>query len=169
MLPPSSALVWGRWDQVTQRSGDSLTTSRTEAASGGRERVAENDYYVLYRTPQTGAFPDAAAGNVSFGLASSQAHLLTNSATLPAQVQGGSLTLNFSSRLFNTALILNSAPTGAVQMQAGGAILPDGTFNSLGFYTRVKGAFTYDLHEAAYLFEHSTSQGMFTGITNWLR
>ncbi len=163
--PPPDPLVWGHWGHVVQRSGDTLSVSRDQAASHGRERVAENDYYALYRLPQIANPPSV--GSVSFGLSSSQAHLVGRDFVLPAQVQGGYLTLNFASRQFNTGLTLNSALTGAVAMQSAGAIQPDGSFSSITIPTRVKGAYAPDYGLAAYLFEHSTAKGMLTGIVNW--
>jgi hypothetical protein len=163
--PPPEPLVWGHWGHVVPRSGDTLSVSRDEAASHGRERVAENDYYALYRLPQAVGLPSA--GVVSLGLASGQAHLVGRDFVLPAQVQGGHLTLNFASRQFNTGLTLNSALTGAVAMQSAGAIQPDGSFSSITISTRVKGAYAPDAGLAAYLFEHATAKGMLTGIANW--
>lgn len=163
--PPPEPLVWGHWGHVVLRSGDILSVSRDQAAGHGRERVAENDYYALYRLPQTASLPTA--GVVSLGLASSQAHLVGRDFVLPAQVYGGQLTLNFGSRQFSTGLTLNSALTGAVPMQASGTIKQDGSFSSFTLSTRVKGAYAPDSGLAAYLFEHSTAQGMLTGITNW--
>lgn len=165
--PSGPALIWGRWDRVTRRAGDTLTVPRSEAAANDRERVAENDYYALYRLPSSGRLLDGAAGSVTLGLASAQAHLVTRNSVAPAQVQGGQLLLDFSARQFNTHLTLNSAATGAVQMQAAGAITAEGILNSSSMRTRVKGALANDLREAAYVFEHSTPQGMFAGVANW--
>lgn len=163
--PPPASLVWGRWASVSVRPGDVLTTSRQEAAEHGRERIAENDYYALYRLPGAGTFQRS--DSVTLGITTAQANLVTLEGALPATVQGGYLNLDFGARSFDTGLNLHSEPTGSVALQAGGAIKADGTFSSAGFYTRVKGGLADNGSQAAYLFEQATPDGMLTGIVNW--
>jgi hypothetical protein len=163
--PPPEALVWGRWAFVEVRPGDVLTTSRLEAAEHDRERIAENDYYALYRLP--GAGNTQRTDSVTLGIHSAQAHLVTLGGVQLGAVKGGYLNLNFAARSFDTGLSLYSQPTGDVSMNAGGAIKSDGTFSSASIHTRVKGGIADDGNQAAYLFEQSTPNGMLTGIVNW--
>lgn len=163
--PPPAPLVWGRWAHVTERPGDVLTTSRAQAADDGRERIAENNYYALYRLPDAGNIQRT--DSVALGIGSAQAHLVTLDGVQSAAVQGGYLNLNFATRSFDTGLDLHSDPTGNVALQANGAIRPDGTFSSATVYTRVSGGLADEGNQAAYLFEQSTPDGMLTGIVNW--
>lgn len=163
-LAPES-LVWGRWARVVARPGDVLTTSRQAAAEFSRERIAENDYYALYRLPGTGDFQRS--DSVTLGIGSAQAHLVTLAGVQPASVQGGYLNLDFGARRFATGLDLHSEPTGNVALQAGGAIRADGTFSSALIHTRVKGGLADGGSQAAYLFEQAVPSGMLTGVVNW--
>lgn len=165
-LPPApESLVWGRWARVAPRPGDVLTTSRQAAAEFGRERIAENDYYALYRLPGAGDFQRS--DSVTLGIGSAQAHLVTLAGVQPGSVQGGYLNLDFGARSFATGLDLHSEPTGNVALQAGGAIGADGTFSSASIYTRVKGGLADGGSQAAYLFEQAVPGGMLTGVVNW--
>ncbi len=164
--PRPASLIWGRWANIAQRPGDVLTVSRHDIPNE-YERIAENDYYALYRLPETAGIPVNTKATVSFGIQSAQAHLVSLSEIQAATVNGGQLTLDFAARQFNTNLNLSSLPTGTVSLQANGPIRPDGSFNSFNIYTRVKGGVTSDQRNAAYLFEQSTPKGMLTGIVNW--
>ncbi|MCX8006433.1 MAG: hypothetical protein N2688_16055, partial [Burkholderiaceae bacterium] len=86
----------------------------------------------------------------------------------PAAVREGRLDIDFAVREFATTLTLESAPTGRVPFAATGAIQPDGSFARTEFYTRLQGAYaTGGAPAAAYLFEHTTPQGVFMGVTEW--
>lgn len=166
--PPAqpATLAWGRWAHAPQWPGDTLARPREEAAAG-RELVADNSRYGLYRLPQSEPLP--ASGVVTLGLAGAQAHLVRPDGVMPAQVQDGRLTLDFGARRFATQLNLSSQPTGQVPYAAAGAIAPDGTFSLIELQTRLKGAWGSGGSgpAAAYLFERATPQGMFMGITLW--
>lgn len=165
-LPPTpESLVWGRWAHVVARPGDVLTTSRQAAAEFGRKRIAENDYYALYRLPGAGDFERS--DSVTLGIGSAQAHLVTLAGVQQGSVQGGYLNLDFGARSFATGLDLHSEPTGNVALQAGGVIRADGTFSSGSIHTRVKGGLADGGSQAAYLFEQAVPGGMLTGVVNW--
>lgn len=159
-----AALVWGRWAHAPAWPEDRLPEAGQVAA--GRERVAENARYVLYRLPQNE--PTPTQGRVQLGLAAAQAHLVQPQGVVPAAVREGRLDIDFAARVFATALTLDSAPTGRVSFAAAGALGPDGAFARTEFYTRIQGAYTTGGGPAAaYLFEHATPQGMFMGLTEW--
>jgi len=159
-------LVWGRWAHAPAWEGDTLSRPREEVAAG-REQVAENDRYVLYRLPQ--AEPLSNAGIATLGLAAAQAHLVQSTGVAPAQVRDGRLTLDFTARHFSTTLSLDSVPTGPVPFTAAGPIRPDGTFSLIEWQNRLWGAYGTGGGgpSAGYVFERATPQGMFTGITLW--
>ncbi len=161
-----AALVWARWDHAPAWPGDHLTQPRALAAEG-RERVAENVRYALYRLPQPDPLPTAA--RLDLGLTAAQAHLLRPGEVLPARVLDGQLALDFALRRFDTRLTLESAPTGQVPFAAAGRIEPDGSFKLIEWQRRLSGAYGVDAGgpAAAYLFEHATPAGMFMGITQW--
>lgn len=163
-LPPN--LVWGRWAHAPVWPGDTLALPREEAAAG-RERIAENIRYALYRLPQSEPLPNA--GVIDLGLDAAQAHFLQGREVLPAQVHDGSLRLDFAARRFDTRLTLEAAPTGKVPFQAGGDIKPDGSFGLTTISTRLQGAYATGGSgpTAGYVFERATPQGMFMGISTW--
>lgn len=165
-IPLPAALAWGRWPQAAVWPDDDLTLPREEAAAG-RERVAENSRYVLYRLPQTEPLPTQGVAQLT--LAGAQAHLVQPGQALPAQVLDGQLSLDFAARRFATQLTLESQPTGRVPFAAAGALAPDGSFALIDWQTRVKGAWGAGGSgpSAAYLFERATPQGMLMGITQW--
>lgn len=163
--PLPATLVWGHWAHVPAWPDDA--TLPREAAAAGRERVAENSRYVLYRLPQTEPLP--VTGVAQFTLAGAQAHLVRTDGVLPAQVLDGRLTLDFAGRRFDTALSLSAQPIGSVPFVASGTIRPDGTFSLIEWQNRLHGAYGVGGSgpTAAYLFERATPQGMFMGITQW--
>lgn len=162
----ASPFAWGHWAQRPRREGDTLTVTHTLAAEG-RERVAENDYYALYRQPQTSTPPST--GAVTLGLVSGQASLITPTGLQAAQVKDGWLNLDFSQRKFSTGLTLDSTATGPINMTAAGVIQSDGALSGIDFRTRIRGAWAEGGERGlgAYIFEHSTAAGMYSGIGNF--
>lgn len=157
-------LVWARWGSAAPAGP--LVQPREQAAQG-RERVAEDARYILYRLPQSAVLPEA--GVASLRLAASEARLHTLRGTESAEALGGRLRIDFGLRRFDTALDLQSRPTGPVRMEASGRLGADGTFSLIDFYTRVRGAVAESGTGVvgAYAFEHATPAGMFSGITLW--
>ena len=163
--PPQ--LAWGRWSAAVRVSDISVT--RDQARLGRVVTVGNNDY-ALYRAENGPAFLAQSLGSASFVLQQSQAQFTSAGAQVqPAQVLGGSLTLDFAARQFSTALNLTSAATGPASLQAAGFLREDGLFNSRSSTQAVAGAVALDARTAGYLFEKAAAGGMLSGITLWGR
>jgi hypothetical protein len=160
-------LAWGRWGAAIDSTDFAL--ARTLAREGRATTVGDNDF-ILYRTEQGPATLPQGVGNVSFALDQAHAHF-TSAAGLvqAAAVQNGSLSIDFTSRLFSTSLSLTSAATGAVGLQASGGIRDDGLFVSRTAGQAIAGATALDGKSAGYLFEKAAAGGTLSGITLWSR
>lgn len=165
--PAPPQLAWGRWSAAARVSDISVT--RDQARLGRVVTVGNNDY-ALYRAENGPAFLAQSLGSASFVLQQSQAQFTSAGAQVqPAQVLGGSLTLDFAARQFSTALNLTSAATGPASLQAAGFLREDGLFNSRSSTQAVAGAVALDARTAGYLFEKAAAGGMLSGITLWGR
>ena len=165
--PAPPQLAWGRWSAAVRVSDISVT--RYQARLGRVVTVGNNDY-ALYRAENGPAFLAQSLGSASFVLQQSQAQFTSAGAQVqPAQVLGGSLTLDFAARQFSTALNLTSAATGPASLQAAGFLREDGLFNSRSSTQAVAGAVALDARTAGYLFEKAAAGGMLSGITLWGR
>ena len=165
--PAPPQLAWGRWRAAVRGSDSSVT--RDQARLGRVVTVGNNDY-ALYRAENGPAFLAQSLGSASFVLQQSQAQFTSAGAQVqPAQVLGGSLTLDFAARQFSTALNLTSAATGPASLQAAGFLREDGLFNSRSSTQAVAGAVALDARTAGYLFEKAAAGGMLSGITLWGR
>lgn len=166
--PPAPAqLAWGRWSAAAQASD--ISGTRDQARLGRVVTVGNNDY-ALYRAENGTAFLAQSLGSASFALQQSQAQFTNAGAQVqPAQVLGGSLTLDFAARQFNTALNITSAATGPTGLQAAGFLREDGLFNSRSANQAVAGAVALDAKTAGYLFEKAAAGGTLSGITLWGR
>ena len=165
--PAPPQLAWGRWSAAVRVSDISVT--RDQARLGRVVTVGNNDY-ALYRAENGPAFLAQSLGSASFVLQQSQAQFTSAGAQVqPAQVLGGSLTLDFAARQFSTALNLTSAATGPASLQAAGFLREDGLFNSRSSTQAVAGAVALDARTVGYLFEKAAAGGMLSGITLWGR
>ena len=165
--PAPPQLAWWRWSAAVRVSDISVT--RDHARLGRVVTVGNNDY-ALYRAENGPAFLAQSLGSASFVLQQSQAQFTSAGAQVqPAQVLGGSLTLDFAARQFSTALNLTSAATGPASLQAAGFLREDGLFNSRSSTQAVAGAVALDARTAGYLFEKAAAGGMLSGITLWGR
>jgi hypothetical protein len=161
-------LAWGRWASATFDPTD-FSVARLQARDG-RAVTVGNDDFILYRAENGPATLPQGLGNVSFALQQAHAHFVAPSRdVLPATVQAGVLSIDFSSRLFNTSLSLSSVATGNVSLQASGAVRDDGIFTSRSATQALAGAAALDGKSAAYLFEKAASGGTLSGITLWSR
>lgn len=165
---PPAQLAWGRWAGAAFDTTD-FAMSRGDARQGRSVTVGDNDF-ILYRTENGSASLPGAPGALSFGLQQSHARFTAPSGGVSAAtVQSGTLSINFSSRLFGTALNLSSAATGPVALQANGSINSDGMFVARSPTQAVAGAVALDTKSAAYLFEKAAAGGTLSGITLWSR
>ena len=177
-LPPASLVVpvvlepaqlaWGRWAAAKFDATD-FSVARPQARQGREGSVGNNDY-ILYRAENGSATLPSGLGSISFDLQQAHAHFTAPSlAVQPATVQSGALSIDFTSRLFNTALSLSSAATGKVGFQASGAIRDDGVFAYRGATQSLAGVTALDGKSAGYLFEKAAAGGILSGITLWSR
>ena len=164
-LPPPQ-LAWGRWHSTALDATD-FASSRSEAGQGRKATVGDNDF-ILYRNPSGAAV--APTGVANFDLQQAHARFTSPSgALLPAQVQSGSLMINFGTSAYQTGLNVTSAATGNVGLQASGYINGDGFFSSRSATQVVAGAVANDGKSAGYLFEKAAAGGILSGITLWSR
>jgi len=164
-LPPPQ-LAWGRWYSAPLDATD-FAASRSEAGQGRKATVGDNDF-ILYRNPSGAAV--APTGVANFDLQQAHARFTSPSgALLPAQVQSGSLMINFGTSAYQTGLNVTSAATGNVGLQASGYINGDGFFSSRSATQVVAGAVANDGKSAGYLFEKAAAGGILSGITLWSR
>ena len=164
-LPPPQ-LAWGRWHSTALDATD-FASSRSEAGQGRKATVGDNDF-ILYRNPSGAAVSPTGVAN--FDLQQAHARFTSPSgALLPAQVQSGSLMINFGTSAYQTGLNVTSAATGNVGLQASGYINGDGFFSSRSATQVVAGAVANDGKSAGYLFEKAAAGGILSGITLWSR
>ncbi|SFC17318.1 FecR family protein [Polaromonas sp. OV174] len=167
-VPEPAQLAWGRW-AVAKSDATDFSVARLEGREG-RVVTVGDDNFLLYRIENGSAVLPQGLGSVSFGLQQAYARYTGPALDIqPATVQGGSLSIDFNSRLFNTALNLRSAATGNVGLQASGSVRDDGLFVSRSATQAVAGAVALDGKSAGYLFEKAAAGGTLSGITLWGR
>lgn len=168
VVPEPAQLAWGRWATAKSDATD-FSVARLQARQGREVSVGDNDY-VLYRAENGSATLPSGLGSISFDLQQAHARFTAPSLAIqPAAVQSGALSIDFTSRLFNTTLSLSSAATGKVSFQASGAIRDDGVFASRGATQSLAGVTALDGKSAGYLFEKAAAGGTLSGITLWSR
>ncbi|QFY88987.2 FecR domain-containing protein [Magnetovirga frankeli] len=161
-------LVWGRWGGGATPE-QPLALSYKEAREG-RRIVTGDTRYGLYRQEAEGETLDAQLGRVNFRLEAAQANLSQGREPLqPVRVESGRLGVDFTNRVFDTQLNMNSASTGPISLQANGQVDAQGRFSAQSAEQGLKGAVSLDGSEAAYLFDKQVPQGMVSGLTLWGR
>ncbi len=169
VLPPLPAqLAWGRWGAGPLGASD-FSVSRGEARAGRVVTVGDSDF-ILYRAENGTTSLPVGLGNVSFALQQAHAQFTSPARDVQAaSVEGGSLSINFSSRQFSTALSLSSAATGKVGLESSGFVRDDGMFNARSATQAVAGASALDGKSVGYLFEKAAAGGTLSGMTLWGR
>ena len=177
VIPPvvqSSPFVWERWFWTIPATGDTMTQA-SGTHVGANFLNAGNSYAGLFSiTPLTQVQPQA--GVYDFSLTQGQVYFVGNgynnfpSTANPglAQLNSGSLQVNFATQSFNTQLALqyqtvsaNLNLTGAIQSSGGFGIQnPAGT-------SLVSGAISGN--HAAMAFMQQVPEGTFTGLTDWVK
>ncbi len=178
-LPPHTGqMVWGRWSVPME--GDSFSQT-FEAARLNRESTVGNGAYGLFREAPVEAAAGASGiataspaqteGVASFRLTSSAASHLPEGAlkALPARVDSGSLSVDFSRATFATQLSVSGATLGAESVRASGVVMSSGVLQSRTGDAFVAGALSNDRKEAGYFFEKAVPSGSLGGITLWGR
>lgn len=178
-LPPHTGqMVWGRW--AAPMEGDSFSQTFEEARLN-RESTVGNGVYGLFRAAPVeavagaggviAASPAQAEGTASFRLTSSAASHLPEGAlkAMPARVNSGSLTVDFSRAAFSTQLSVSGATLGPESVRASGVVMSSGVLQSRTGDAFVAGALSNDRKEAGYFFEKAVPSGSLSGITLWGR
>lgn len=178
-LPPHTGqMVWGRWAAPIE--GDSFSQTFEEARLN-RESTVGNGVYGLFRETSveavagTGgvvaASPAQTEGAASFRLTSSAASHLPEGAlkAMPARVDSGSLTVDFSRAAFSTQLSVSGVTLGTESVRASGVVMSSGVLQSRSGDAFVAGALSNDRKEAGYFFEKAVPSGSLSGITLWGR
>jgi hypothetical protein len=170
-LLPSTRLVWGRWAQ-TPLPGDALTTSFREALHGNEVTVGDG-YYFLFRTPNVPNQLPSLGNQASFKLQSSSAQYRTpGNDILPAQVMGGSFSVDFAQRKFDTQLQVQANGIAPQNLQYGGKVdVQTGIFltPATSGQGSLAGALSLDGRQGGYLFSSPMGNGSVFGATLWGR
>lgn len=170
-LLPSSRLVWGRWSQLPA-PGDALTVSFRQAMQGNEVTVGDG-YYFLFREANVPNHLPNLGHQASFKLQSSAAqYKMPSNEVMPAQVNGGTFSVDFAQRSFATQLQVqangidtqNLSYSGKVDVQTG-IFLDAGTAGK----GSLAGALTLTGRQAGYLFTAPVGNGSLSGATLWGR
>ena len=164
-------LGWVRWSWASQLNGDTFSQSFDAALQKGWEASVGNGAYALFRQPFSQMVLTPGLTSVDFKLANAAALFQRNDQRFPeaAQVNNGSLKVDFVNSAFTTTLNVSNASFGADTLTASGGVKPNGIFLSTGGNAFVAGGFNGDGKQAGYLFEKTFSQGQLSGVTLWGR
>lgn len=171
--PTVSDLIWERFTWAPILQTDDLTHAFDTARTEGRERLAGNANYTLSRTTQesfdASQLPQDAV--VNFRLASGVAAYLPSgsSAAQVANIQQGSLSVDFSRASYATKLDVTSSATGLESIAVQGSIKSNGTFITQQGNTLLTGGFSAKGQEAGYSFDKLLPGGLLYGLTLWGR
>lgn len=170
-LLPTTRLVWGRWSQAPL-PGDQLTLSFREALQGNEVTVGDG-YYFLFREPNVANQLPNLGNQVSFKLQSSSAQYRTPAnEVVAAQVNGGSLSVDFAQRSFATQLQVQANGLSAQNLQYSGKVdVQTGIFlsPSTSGQGSLAGALGLTGRQAGYFFSSPVGSGSLSGATLWGR
>lgn len=166
---PTEQLVWGRWTPGSDPNDKVSLPSWF--AEPGRHYTGIGDTDVgLFRSNQSQAgnvLPDSLNATVEFKLNRAYATFVVGGKSETANVDNGTMVIDFARRTFATGLRLSSASAGTAELRAGGIVRSNGTFAVRDSEQLVAGAVSTDGNEAGYLFERSATGGTFKGRTLW--
>jgi hypothetical protein len=166
---PPREVSWGRWAAVMGEPGTS------GVSKAGAERIAMNDYFVLFRSQDGEKFVAPQTGSVGFQMASSTAYVRDreNMVESVAKLSNGQLNFNFDQSTFATQFdLLSQAQT--YKFGASGLLNADGVFYSLnknipGANMEVTGVIN-SLKSATYIFQGSLDNSrVVSGVTSWAK
>lgn len=160
-------VTWGRWTSVA------AMPATTGVSLSGYERVALNDYYVLFRSKTGSNYTVPEKDSVSFAMSGGEAVVkdLQLNVKTAATLQNGQLSFNFDKATFSTQLDVvdagtryNLANTGKISKDAlftaTNSFLPGANMNLVGVLSSATSA-TY-LFDALLDARHTVS-----GVTVW--
>jgi hypothetical protein len=164
---PARELSWGRWQPVL---GQAAAVSLSKA---GAERIASNDYFVLFRSKAGSPMTLPERGSVGFALNQSEAYVRDQraQATTVATLENGQLLIDFDKASFTTRFDLLSQKD-RFKMQAQGTVGRDGQLYGQNQFKAptnmtVNGIIGPD-NNAVYLFQGKLDERRsVSGITYW--
>lgn len=170
--PQVTQLVWARLASIAAE-GDAISRTYAQASATGYTAVAGNFANTLYRDGASGGTLTTAETSANFRLAGSAASLIWNDRGTDvvdaAQVNGGSLNVDFAHSTYATQLNVSSARIGSDTLVTGGAVGSNGFLRGSSNGVSTGGALSLDGKEAGYYFEKAYSAGQLRGITLWGR
>lgn len=164
--PVQPLVKWGRWS-------DLLNPARPDDIRAGRERVASNGHFALYRNFSP-AFTMPNEGVASFTLKDQESYFRDQSRglTVPAAIDGARLTMDFGLQTFTTRFNVRTQSL-TVTISANGGLFPDGRFVSsvISSNAAVSGALAGEnASQAGLLFNHRVNEHITAyGATSWIR
>lgn len=166
-VSPTPPLVkWGRWSAL-------LDPTNPDEIRMGRERVASNGHFALYRDISP-AFTMPNEGVASFQLKGQESYFRDQSRglTLPAAIDGARLSVDFGRKTFTTSFNVRTENLNAT-VSASGGLFPDGRFVSsvISSNAAVSGALAGEsASQAGLLFNHRVNDHITAyGATSWTR
>lgn len=158
---------WGRWAAVANRAANSTISQ------AGSDRVALNDYYVLFRSQAGSNYTIPEKGSVSFAMSSGEATVrdLSLQTLSVAALENGQLSFNFDKASFSTQLdVLNGGDRFTLTNT--GKLGKDGLFNATNKYTTAANMNLTGVLESAtsasYLFDALLDgRRKVSGVTVW--
>lgn len=159
-------MIWGRWSKWVQGEG---APALANLLGPEYEITVANEVFGLLRSTK-GDIALPTQGWVDFNLANSEAYVVAGGVASAAQVERGSLNIDFRSRNFSTALAVGHAG-GVEQLKAEGKIQAQGYLiaDQARSNMRLQGALSRDASEAAYLFDKSIVGGSLLGAVRFTR
>jgi len=164
---PLKEVTWGRWTAVANKP------ATTGVSLNGSERIALNDYYVLFRSKDGSDYVVPEKGSVSFAMTTGEAFVkdLSLQTKMAATLENGQLSFNFDKATFSTQVdVLNMgnrfslANTGKINT---GGIFTASTNYLPGSNMNVTGVLASD-KSATYLFDALLdSHRTVSGVTVW--
>lgn len=170
----TAQLVWGHWG-IAPTTNDGVSVPYAIARLGRDWTTASDSKYgALFRAVDPnntdGLLHNNTDAKVDFRLSRATATFDAGGGRVEAaNVDGGTLSLDFSKRTFATALALSSTTGGKAELRVAGDVAADGTFAVRDTAQKVSGAVSFDSKEVGYLFERSVIGGLFRGKTLWGR
>lgn len=170
--PEVTQLVWARLAAVAA-DGDTISRSFAQATENGRQPTVGNFINTLYRDGAANGTLTTADASANFRLGGASANLVWNDRgrdiVEAAQVNGGTLKVDFAQSTYATQLNVFSARIGNDAVVSSGFISPNGFMHGSGPDVVTGGALSLDGKEAAYFFEKTYAVGQLRGITLWGR
>lgn len=170
-VAPAPEFWWGRWSSFLSEEEKNGKSSIAYASSSGREVVAGNDVFGLFKETATIVMPSS--GRVGFKLADSEAYVKdANQLISSAKISSPTLLVDFEQRRYETSLIVTGKDAPKVSIESTGLINFQGAFISQTTTpnTTIEGSLSKNADQAAYLFHRNMPNGISVlGATRWVK